>query len=133
MKRNRPELYQSAMRLFVRRPADHEYSEQIAGMTYQSQVWDTRRGSVGRRLCRSKGNVVMVRLSYAARAAVTPCIPFWAGKHGMTGRIAFESVTWRDRSSNRLSDATGLQCTLGLSSVESVMIRSESRCRGSGS
>jgi hypothetical protein len=92
MKRNRPELYQSAMRLFVRRPADHEYSEQIAGMTYQSQVWDTRRGSVGRRLCRSKGNVVMVRLSYAARAAVTPCIPFWAGKHGMTGRIAFESV-----------------------------------------
>jgi len=41
LKRNQPELYQSAMRLFVRRPADQEYSEQIGGKTYQCQVWDT--------------------------------------------------------------------------------------------
>jgi hypothetical protein len=41
LKRNQPELYQSAVRLFARRPADQECTEQIGGKTYQCQIWDT--------------------------------------------------------------------------------------------
>ena len=41
LKRNRPELYASAVRLFARRPADLEFTETIRGKTYQGQIWDT--------------------------------------------------------------------------------------------
>ena len=41
LKRNQPELYQSAVRLFMRRPADHNCIEQVGGKTYQCQIWDT--------------------------------------------------------------------------------------------
>lgn len=41
LKRNRPELHASAVRLFARRSADLEFTETIGGKTYQSKVWDT--------------------------------------------------------------------------------------------
>lgn len=41
LKRNRPELYASAVRLFARRPPDLEFTETIGGKTYQSKIWDT--------------------------------------------------------------------------------------------
>jgi hypothetical protein len=41
LKRNRPELYASAVRLFAHRPADVEFTETIRGKTYQGQIWDT--------------------------------------------------------------------------------------------
>lgn len=41
LKRNRPELYASAVRLFARRPPDLEFTETRQGKTYQGQIWDT--------------------------------------------------------------------------------------------
>jgi hypothetical protein len=41
LKRNRPELYASAIRLFAQRPADLEFTEKLQGKTYQGQIWDT--------------------------------------------------------------------------------------------
>jgi hypothetical protein len=41
LKRNRPELHASAVRLFARRPPDVEFTETIRGKTYQGQIWDT--------------------------------------------------------------------------------------------
>jgi len=41
LKRNRPELYASAVRLFAHRPADLEFTERLSGKTYQGQIWDT--------------------------------------------------------------------------------------------
>ncbi len=41
LKRNRPELYASAVRLFARRPPDLEFTETMRGKTYQGQIWDT--------------------------------------------------------------------------------------------
>ena len=41
LKRNRPELYASAVRLFARRPPDLEFTETVRGKTYQGQIWDT--------------------------------------------------------------------------------------------
>ena len=41
LKRNRPELYESAVRLFARRPPDLEFTETRRGKTYQGQIWDT--------------------------------------------------------------------------------------------
>jgi len=41
LKRNRPELYASAVRLFARRTPDLEFTETIGGKTYQSKIWDT--------------------------------------------------------------------------------------------
>ena len=41
LKRNRPELYASAVRLFAHRPADLEFTERLRGKTYQGQIWDT--------------------------------------------------------------------------------------------
>ena len=41
LKRNRPELYTSAVRLFARRPPDVEFTESAPGKTYQGQIWDT--------------------------------------------------------------------------------------------
>ena len=41
LKRNRPELYASAVRLFAHRPPDVEFTESIPGKTYQGQIWDT--------------------------------------------------------------------------------------------
>ena len=41
LKRNRPELYTSAVRLFARRSPDVECSEAVQGKTYQAQIWDT--------------------------------------------------------------------------------------------
>jgi hypothetical protein len=41
LKQNQRELYQSAVRLFARRPADCRLSEQCEGKTYQIQLWDT--------------------------------------------------------------------------------------------
>jgi hypothetical protein len=41
LKRNRPELYASAIRLFARRPPDLEFTETLRGKTYQGQIWDT--------------------------------------------------------------------------------------------
>jgi len=41
LKRNRPELYASAVRLFAHRPPDLEFTETMRGKTYQGQIWDT--------------------------------------------------------------------------------------------
>jgi len=41
LKRNRPELYASAVRLFARRTPDLEFTETVGGKTYQSKIWDT--------------------------------------------------------------------------------------------
>jgi hypothetical protein len=41
LKRNRPELYASAVRLFAHRPANLEFTETMRGKTYQGQIWDT--------------------------------------------------------------------------------------------
>ena len=41
LKQNHRELYQSAVRLFARRPADVSLTEQRDGKTYQIQIWDT--------------------------------------------------------------------------------------------
>jgi len=41
LKRNRPELYASAVRLFAHRPPDLEFSETMRGKTYQGRIWDT--------------------------------------------------------------------------------------------
>jgi hypothetical protein len=41
LKRNRPELYASAVRLFARRPPDVEFTESVQGKTYQGKIWDT--------------------------------------------------------------------------------------------
>ncbi len=42
LKQNQRDLYQSAVRLFARRPADSSYTEQRDGKTYQAQLWDTQ-------------------------------------------------------------------------------------------
>ena len=41
LKRNRPELYASAVRLFAHRAPDLEFTQTIGGKTYQSNIWDT--------------------------------------------------------------------------------------------
>jgi len=41
LKQNQPDLYRSAMQLFVRRPADQQVTETIDGKTYQCDIWDT--------------------------------------------------------------------------------------------
>ena len=41
LKRNLPELYASAVRLFAHRPPDVEFTETVRGKTYQGQIWDT--------------------------------------------------------------------------------------------
>jgi len=41
LKQNLPELYQSAIRLFARRPADCALTERHGGKSYQVQLWDT--------------------------------------------------------------------------------------------
>jgi len=41
LKRNRPELYASAIRLFAHRPPDWEFAETVGGKKYQGQIWDT--------------------------------------------------------------------------------------------
>lgn len=41
LKRNTPELYDSALRLFARRPPDETFSEKRDHKTYHVQVWDT--------------------------------------------------------------------------------------------
>ncbi len=41
LKQNQRELYQSAVRLFARRPADCRGTEQHAGKRYQFQLWDS--------------------------------------------------------------------------------------------
>lgn len=41
LKRNCPDLYQSAVRLFANRPPDFTYSERCDHKTYQVQLWDT--------------------------------------------------------------------------------------------
>lgn len=41
LKQNQRDLYQSAIRLFARRPADFTGTEQQDGKTYQFQLWDT--------------------------------------------------------------------------------------------
>jgi hypothetical protein len=41
LKRNRPELYESAVRLFARRPPDLEFTETVRSKTYQGRIWDT--------------------------------------------------------------------------------------------
>jgi len=41
LKRNRPDLYTSAVRLFARRIPDLEFTESIGGKTYQNKIWDT--------------------------------------------------------------------------------------------
>ena len=41
LKGNRPELYESAVRLFALRPPDLEFTETVRGKTYQGQIWDT--------------------------------------------------------------------------------------------
>ena len=41
LKRNRPELHTSAVRLFARRSPDLEFTETVQGKTYQGQIWDT--------------------------------------------------------------------------------------------
>jgi hypothetical protein len=41
LKQNQRELYQSAIRLFARRPADVAASERRNGKTYQFHIWDT--------------------------------------------------------------------------------------------
>jgi hypothetical protein len=41
LKQNLPELYQSAVRLFARRPADCQLTDRRGGKNYQIQIWDT--------------------------------------------------------------------------------------------
>lgn len=41
LKQEARQLYQSAMGLFRNRPADHGFSQQQAGKTYQVRLWDT--------------------------------------------------------------------------------------------
>jgi Transposase DDE domain len=41
LKQNHRELYQSAVRLFARRPADCQLTERHGGKSYQIQLWDT--------------------------------------------------------------------------------------------
>jgi hypothetical protein len=41
LKQNHRELYQSAVRLFARRPPDCRSTERREGKTYQCQIWDT--------------------------------------------------------------------------------------------
>ena len=41
LKQNQRDLYQSAIRLFARRPADSSGTEQQGGKRYQFQLWDT--------------------------------------------------------------------------------------------
>ena len=41
LKRNRPELYASAVRLFAQRAPDVEFTETIHAKKYQGQIWDT--------------------------------------------------------------------------------------------
>jgi len=41
LKQNQRDLYQSAIRLFARRPADDRGTEQQDGKSYQFQLWDT--------------------------------------------------------------------------------------------
>jgi Transposase DDE domain len=41
LKQNHRELYQSAVRLFARRPADCTLTERCGGKSYQVQLWDT--------------------------------------------------------------------------------------------
>ena len=41
LKRNRPELYESTVRLFARRPPDLEFTETRQAKTYQGLIWDT--------------------------------------------------------------------------------------------
>jgi hypothetical protein len=41
LKQNLPDLYQSAIRLFARRPADCQMSEKCGGKSYEIQLWDT--------------------------------------------------------------------------------------------
>jgi hypothetical protein len=41
LKQNHRELYQSAVRLFARRPPDASGTEQLHGKSYQFQIWDT--------------------------------------------------------------------------------------------
>jgi hypothetical protein len=41
LKQNQPDLYQSAIRLFARRPPDCSYTEKHDGKTYEVQLWDT--------------------------------------------------------------------------------------------
>ena len=41
LKQNLPDLYQSAIRLFARRPADCQMTEQRGGKSYEIQLWDT--------------------------------------------------------------------------------------------
>ena len=41
LKQNLPDLYQSAIRLFARRPADCQMSEKRGGKSYEIQLWDT--------------------------------------------------------------------------------------------
>lgn len=41
LKQNQRDLYQSAVRLFARRPPDASLTEQHDGKTYQAQLWDT--------------------------------------------------------------------------------------------
>jgi hypothetical protein len=42
LKQNLPELYQSAVRLFARRPADCHLTERRGGKSYEVQLWDTQ-------------------------------------------------------------------------------------------
>ena len=41
LKRNRPELYAPAVRLFAHRPPDLTFTETTRGKTYQGQIRDT--------------------------------------------------------------------------------------------
>lgn len=41
LKQNLPDLYQSAIRLFARRPADCQMTEQCGSKHYEIQIWDT--------------------------------------------------------------------------------------------
>ena len=41
LKQNLPGLYQSAIRLFARRPADCQMSERCGGKSYKIQIWET--------------------------------------------------------------------------------------------
>jgi hypothetical protein len=42
LKQNLPDLYQSAIRLFARRPADCQMTEKCGGKSYEIQLWDTK-------------------------------------------------------------------------------------------
>lgn len=42
LKPNQRDLYESAIRLFARRPADSSYAEQRGGHHYEVQLWDTQ-------------------------------------------------------------------------------------------